>query len=83
MRLLDERGIRVIPVSVEDQRAYGINVLTIGPRRIVGAEGVSEAYKRALAAASVEATWVRFDNLERGYGSADCITQVLRRKPVK
>ncbi|MDI1446771.1 arginine deiminase family protein [Polyangium sp. 6x1] len=83
VRLLREKGIRVLPVSVEDQRAYGINVLTVGPRRIIGAEGVSEAYKRALAAASVHATWVRFDNLRRGYGSADCITQVLRRRPPK
>jgi len=80
VRLLDEYGIRVIPVSVEDQRAYGINVLTMGPRRIVGAEGVSQAYKMALAEASVQATWVSFDNLQRGYGSADCMTQVLRRR---
>lgn len=81
MGLLDEYGIQVIPVSIEDQHAYGINVLTMGPRRIVGAEGVSQAYKKALAEASVQATWVSFDNLERGYGSADCMTQVLRRKP--
>ncbi|WP_136967863.1 arginine deiminase family protein [Polyangium sorediatum] len=80
---LGEKGFRVIPVSVADQEAYGINVLTIGPRRIVGADGVSEAYKRALAASSVQATWVRFDNLKRGYGSADCISQVLRRRPPK
>ena len=83
VRLLEERGIQIIAVSVEDQKAYGINVLTIGPRRVVGAEGVSEAYKRALATESVDATWVRFDNLARGYGSADCITQVLRRTPSK
>jgi len=79
VKLIGEYKIQLIPVSEEDQRAYGINFLTLGPRRIVGVDGVSPKLKRDLVDAKVTAQWIDFSNLKLGYGAAHCTTQVLRR----
>lgn len=76
-------GFQLIPVANIDQRKYGINFLTVGPRQILGVDGVSNTYKHTLANKGVHATWMDFDNLTGGYGAAHCITQVLNRVPVK
>ena len=76
---LEEQGFRLIPVSNADQEKYGINFLTVGPRKILGIAGVSEAYKARLKANGVDATWMDFSNLTGGYGAAHCTVQVLRR----
>lgn len=72
---------RIIPVSTGDQKAYGINFLTLSKRKLIGVEGVSLAYKQALADAGVQAVWIDFTNMKQGYGAAHCTTQVLRRGP--
>lgn len=79
--ITNELGYTLIPVSSADQRHYGANFLTVGPRTIFGVEGVSEAYKRALRDAGVKAKWLDFSSLTGGYGAAHCMTQVLRREP--
>lgn len=38
-------GIRLIPVSNADQLKFGINFLTLGNKKIVVVEGVSNDYK--------------------------------------
>lgn len=72
---------KIIPVSVDDQHAYGINFLTLSKRKIVGVDGVSQEYKQALANAGVTATWIDFTHMKQGYGAAHCTTQVLQRAP--
>jgi arginine deiminase len=74
-------GFTVIPVSGADQLRYGINFLTVAPRRVLAIDGVSEALKERLRAHGIAATWMDFGNLTGGYGAAHCTTQVLRRVP--
>lgn len=76
-----ELGFTLVPVSNDDQLAYGINFLCLGPGRILAVDGVSAGYKSALAAAGVAAEWLDFRNLTGGYGAAHCCTQVLHREP--
>ena len=71
----------IIPVSVADQIAYGINFLTVKENKIIGVEGVSPDYKTALGNVGVTAEWIDFDNMKLGYGAAHCTTQVLSRTP--
>ncbi len=74
-------GFTVIPVSGADQLRYGINFLTVAPRRVLAVDGVSESLKERLRAHGIAATWMDFGNLTGGYGAAHCTTQVLRRVP--
>jgi arginine deiminase len=73
-------GMKLIPVSNEDQLKYGINFLAIDGRKILAIDGVSPAYKQRLAQEGVDATWMDFSNLTGGYGAAHCTTQVIRRE---
>jgi len=75
-----QMGLRLIPVSNDDQLKYGINFLCIGPNRLLGITGVSEEYKARLREAGVKVTWMDFANLTGGYGAAHCVTQVLHRR---
>lgn len=77
--LRDDLKLSIIPVSANDQARYGVNVLTIGPKRIMGVEGVSEGYKRRLGEAGIECDWIDFSALSGGYGACHCTTQVLLR----
>ena len=63
-------GYKVIPVTRKDQKLYGINFLTVNSNRIMAIEGSSEAYKQALKANRVNATWMDFSALTSGYGAA-------------
>ena len=73
-------GFRLIPVSNDDQLKYGINFLSVGKRKILAIDGVSQEYKARLAREGVEATWMDFSNLTGGYGAAHCTTQVIHRE---
>ncbi|EIC23076.1 arginine deiminase family protein [Thiorhodovibrio frisius] len=75
-------GMKIIPVTSEDQLRYGVNFLTIRGRKILGVDGVSEQYKQTLANNGVDATWMDFSNLSSGYGAAHCSTQVLHRAAI-
>ncbi|MBW2740646.1 MAG: hypothetical protein JRE64_17795 [Deltaproteobacteria bacterium] len=72
----------IIPVSRKDQNLYGINFLTVAPSKILAIDGVSKAYKDALKENGVDAVWMDFSELTKGYGAAHCITQVLLREDV-
>ena len=78
--LEEEMGFKLIPVSRDNQRNYGINFLTIAPNKILAIDGVSIEYKQTLKDAGVDATWMDFHNLTGGYGAAHCTTQVLLRE---
>jgi arginine deiminase len=73
-------GIHLIPVSNDDQLKYGVNFLSVGKRKILAIDGVSQEYKARLAREGVEATWMDFSNLTGGYGAAHCTTQVIHRE---
>ncbi len=74
-------GMTLIPVSNADQLKYGINFLALRGKKILAIDGVSDAYKKRLADAGVDATWMDFGNLTGGYGAAHCTTQVIERGP--
>lgn len=74
-------GFTVIPVSRRDQNLYGVNFLTYAPGKVFAIDGVSAEYKQALRKNGVDAVWMDFDELTKGYGAAHCTTQVLRRVP--
>ena len=75
-------GYTVIPVSRKDQNLYGVNFLTIAPGKILAIDGVSKAYKETLKENGVNAVWMDFSELTKGYGAAHCTTQVLLRETV-
>jgi arginine deiminase len=72
-------GMILIPVTNADQLKYGINFLALGNKKILAIDGVSDAYKKRLADAGVDAVWMDFHNLTGGYGAAHCTTQVIER----
>jgi len=78
-QFLTGSGIKIIPVSDEDQANYAINYLTISPRKIICVEGVSEEFTKALKESGVEIDWINFTNLKGGWGAAHCTTQVISR----
>jgi len=80
--LEDDLGFTVIPVSRKDQNLYGINFLTVAPGRIFAIDGVSQEYKDTLKKNGVDAVWMDFGALTKGYGAAHCTTQVLLRENV-
>jgi len=75
-------GYTIIPVSRKDQNLYGINFLTVAPNKILGIDGVSKEYKDTLKKNGVDAVWMDFGELTKGYGAAHCTTQVLLRENV-
>ena len=79
--LEDDMGMKLMPISVDDQRNYGVNFLAIESNVIAAVEGVSEEYKQAMKSEGVEVNWVDFRNLTGGYGAAHCTVQVLHRRP--
>lgn len=72
-------GMKLIPVSNDDQLRYGINFLALRGGKILAIDGVSDGYKKRLADAGVDAVWMDFSNLTGGYGAAHCTTQVIQR----
>ena len=72
--------MKVIPVTKQDQQRSGTNFLTVGPRKIIAVDGVSQAYKQVLAQNGVTVRWVDFYNLAGGYGAAHCTTQAIARR---
>lgn len=72
-------GMKIIPVTIDDQHRYGINFLTLKENVFVGVDGVSAVYKKTLADLGVQAHWVNISDVTGAYGAAHCSTQVLER----
>ena len=53
--------------------------MTTSSGNIIGAEGVSDDLKQRIRDAGIKAEWIPLKNLTGGYGSAHCMTQVIRR----
>lgn len=76
---LQEKGIRVIPFSKDEQANFAANGLPIAPRRWIGAARAGRSFAQRLQAVGVDATWLAFDALTGGYGGPHCSSQVLVR----
>jgi N-dimethylarginine dimethylaminohydrolase len=79
VRLLEERGFRLIPVPEEEFDSMGTNVLALAPR--VGlALGGSPRTRRLMAEAGVEVLVYQGDEISRkGDGGPTCLTRSLLR----
>jgi arginine deiminase len=83
VEFLRSRGFTIIPIDVDDEEHYANNFLTIAPRHIMAVAGQSATLQQRLSDAGVTVEWVPLDNLIDGFGAAHCMTQVLKRYPLK
>ena len=79
LRLLANRGVRVVEVPDEEFETMGSNVLALGPRRALALEGNDET-RRRLERAGVDVVVYRGDEISRkGDGGPTCLTRPLLR----
>jgi dimethylargininase len=79
LRLLAERGIRVLEVPDEEFESQGTNVLALGPRRALALEGNPET-RRLMERAGVDVVVYRGEEISRkGDGGPTCLTRPLLR----
>jgi N-dimethylarginine dimethylaminohydrolase len=80
LELLDERGIRRVPIDVDEYQTIGCNVLAIRPGVVVAADGNPKT-RRALEAVGVEVHEYAASELSKGDGGPTCLTRPLLRRP--
>jgi dimethylargininase len=79
IRLLQERGIRIVEVSDAEFATMGPNVLALGPRVALALEGNPETRGR-MEAAGVEVRTYRGEQISgNGDGGPTCLTRPLAR----
>ncbi|MFN8185580.1 MAG: arginine deiminase family protein [Gaiellales bacterium] len=79
VRLLEERGIRLVHVADEEFETMGPNVLALAPRLALALEGNDET-RRRMEQAGVEVLVYRGDEISRkGDGGPTCLTRPLLR----
>lgn len=79
LRMLADRGIRVVEVPDEEFASQGPNVLALGPRRALALEGNDET-RRRMERAGVDVVTYRGDEISRkGDGGPTCLTRPLFR----
>ena len=79
VQLLEERGVRMIQVPVDEFESMGCNVLALGPRVVLALDGNPET-RRRMEAAGVEVRVYSGDDLSRkGDGGPTCLTRPLER----
>jgi len=81
VKALTERGfeVRFVPDELEAREGHALNVVVLGPRRIVMPAGnpVTQAFYEELG---VACTAVAMDELTRAAGAIGCATAVLERE---
>ena len=80
LELLDERGIRRVPIDADEYETIGCNVLAIRPGVVVVADGNPKT-RRALEAVGVEVHVYAASELSKGDGGPTCLTRPLLRRP--
>ena len=80
VKFLEERGVTIIPIGIEDELHYANNFLTIGPRHILAVGNQSKELQELLDKHGVKVEWIPLETLIKGYGAAHCMTQVMKRK---
>jgi N-dimethylarginine dimethylaminohydrolase len=78
VRMLEERGVRLVEVPEEEFETMGPNVLALGPKRALALDGNVETRKR-LERAGVDVAVYRGDELSKGDGGPTCLTLPLLR----
>ena len=79
VRLLEERGVRLLEVPEEEFETLGCNVLALAPRVALALEG-NPRTRRRMERAGVEVLTYRGDELSRkGDGGPTCLTRPLLR----
>ena len=76
-----QRGYNIIPISADQQLAYGCNVLNLGNSNIIA---VHEETARVIAQSPYFRGRIRyhdFSAITSMYGAVHCATQVVRRRP--
>jgi N-dimethylarginine dimethylaminohydrolase len=79
LELLDERGIRRVPIDPDEYETIGCNVLAIRPGVVVVADGNPKT-RRALEAVGVEVHAYAASELSKGDGGPTCLTRPLLRQ---
>ena len=77
-QLLEERGIKIVPVPDEEVESMGTNVLALAPRVGLAVDGNRET-RRRLEAAGVEMLVYEGNELSKGDGGPTCLTRPLSR----
>jgi dimethylargininase len=80
VELLSERGVRTIEVPDDEFETVGPNVLALGPRVALAADGNSQT-RRRLEAAGVDVAVYSSAELAKGDGGPTCLTRPLLRVP--
>lgn len=75
----NEKGFNLVEILEEEQQRYGVNVLCVDDREIIGSQDVSDVYEQKFIDRSITYTLLDFSNIRLGYGSNHCMTQVLHR----
>jgi N-dimethylarginine dimethylaminohydrolase len=78
VRLVGDRGIRLVEVSYEEAVAIQANVLALGDDRVVSPSGHAAVNAR-LRAEGLDVLEPDLSEIVKGGGSAHCTTQPLRR----
>jgi dimethylargininase len=78
LELLAERGVATIEVPDDELDSLGPNVLALGPRVALAAEG-SPQTRRRMERAGVDVTVYRGEELGKGDGGPTCLTRPLLR----
>ncbi|MEQ8602805.1 MAG: arginine deiminase family protein [Marivibrio sp.] len=81
IRWLQDRQIRLIPVSYKDAMQLSCNVLALGDERVLSASH-SSAVNAALRAEGLTVIETPLDLFTRGGGGVHCMTMPLARDPV-
>jgi N-dimethylarginine dimethylaminohydrolase len=79
LELLDERGIRRVPIDADEYETIGCNVLAVRPGVVVVADGNPNT-RRALEAVGVEVHEYAASELSKGDGGPTCLTRPLLRQ---
>jgi dimethylargininase len=80
LELLAEHGVRTIEVPDDEFDTMGPNVLAVGPRVAVAADGNPQT-RRLLEAAGVDVSSYSSAELGKGDGGPTCLTRPLLRDP--
>ena len=80
LELLAERGVHTLEVPDDEFETMGPNVLALGPRTALAAEG-NPTTRARLEAAGVDVTVYSSSELGKGDGGPTCLTRPLLRAP--
>jgi N-dimethylarginine dimethylaminohydrolase len=75
---LDEFGIKIVPVRVEEISSLGCNVLSLGRKRVIST-GSAPRVDQALAELGFEVHTIRLDQFTQCGGGVHCLTMPLWR----